>query len=43
MWDYKDIDLESLLKKQDIFKLLKDQKELLKEIKTRAQEEKDKK
>jgi hypothetical protein len=43
MWDYKEIDLESLLKKQDIFGNLKDQKELLKEIKDKAREEKDKK
>jgi hypothetical protein len=43
MWDYKDIDLESLQKKQDILRILKEQKELLKETKDRTQEEKDKK
>jgi hypothetical protein len=43
MWDYKEIDLESLLRKQDILRVLKDQKGLLKRIKDKAQEEMDKK
>lgn len=42
MWDYKDIDLKSLLKKQDVFNVFKDQKILLKKLELKTKKEKEK-